>query len=273
MIKIKEIFVRSFEIEKINIFWEIVDMTDTDDITAYQIYVLKSTAIAGPYTTIGGPLINCFSFQDTTNIVEHKSGNIYYKLKIIDKRNQETTESTVIAQVPEPDLVALELIRMENLLFRVCIGRKCWIFNKKTFGRCSCFDKVSRQLTKSNHLPCYGSGFLGGYSTPIEQYVQIDPPQNSYQPNQNIPNTVKITSARLISYPMVSAGDVIVESENHRWIVVSTTQSERLRHPIRQELMIKQLQDGDMVYKLPILTELKDHRVSDERLFTNPMTL
>lgn len=273
MIKIKEIFARSFDIKTISLYWSIQDMLVSDDILAYEVYILKSTAQAGPFVQIAGPLLNCFSFQDPTNVIEHKNGNVFYKLKIRDKRSDEIFESPLIAQIPKPDLIALELLRLEDLLFRVCIGRRCWIYNKKQYGRCKCYDKMSGTLLKSNCITCYGTGYLGGYSTPIEQYVQIDPPQTSLQPNQNMPNLVKITPARLINYPLVSPGDVIIENENNRWIVITTMQSERLRHPIRQEITMKQLQDSDMVYKLPVLTDIKDNIVSDKRLFTNPMSV
>jgi len=273
MIKLKELFARSFDINRINLFWSIQDMQGTDDILAYEFNIYKSNSQAGPFTIIGKSLVNVFSFQDSTNILEHKAGNMFYKIRIRDKRNNEEFESPLVAQIPEPDLVALELLRMEDILFRYCIGRKCWIFNKRTYGRCGCYDKITGTIVKSNCITCYGTSYLGGYSAPIEQYVQIDPPQTSFQPNMNIPNTVKITSARLINYPLVNVGDIIVENENNRWIVITTSQSERLRHPIRQELTIKQLQDSDIVYKLPILTDIKDSKVSDARLFTNPQTV
>jgi hypothetical protein len=274
MVTIREFFIRSFDITKTNLFWsfDIDNIQKTDDIQAFEIYVLKAENQSGPFITIVGPLINTFSFQDTTNIIDNKNKKIYYKLKIIDKRTNEEIESELCSQSPGPDLIALEITRQEDLLFRTFIGRKCWIFQLKSYGKCVCYDRVTNRQTISNCRSCKGTGFFGGYSSPIEQYIQIDSVEETLQPNQNFNNQPKVTSANLINYPLLHPGDIIVENENKRWIVISVKRSERLRSPLRQICIIKQCYDSDIVYTLPVKVDIKDKDVSDKKNFTNPMT-
>lgn len=272
MIKVKEFFIRSFELEKINLFWEIEDITTTDDIMVYDIYILRSQFQEGPFVQIAGPLNNVFTFQDNTTPIEHKTLKIFYKLKIINRLTNETLEVAPKTNIAPPDLTALEIIRQENKLFRGFIGKKCWIFQMRKYGQCTCYDKTLKRTTISNCRLCYGTGFLGGYSSPIEQYIQIDPSDKTIQAGQNINQICKITAARLINYPIINPNDIIIESENLRWIVISVKQTERLRHPIRQELTLKEAFDTDIIYKLPIKLDLKNIDTSDKRNFTNPLT-
>jgi hypothetical protein len=274
MVTIKSFHIKSFDISTINLFWDldIDNLLKYDDIMAFSIYILKAENQGGPYIEIAGPLYNSFSFQDPTNIIDNKNKKIYYKLKIIDKRNNETVESNITSQSPEPDLIALEITRQEDILFRNFIGRKCWIYQLKTYGKCFCYDRITNRQTISNCRACFGTGYLGGYSSPIEQYIQIDSNEETLQPNQNLNNQPKITSANMINYPLIHPGDIIIENENKRWIVISVKRSERLRSPLRQIITIKQCYDSDIVYKLPVKTDLLDKNIADQRNFTSPMT-
>ena len=269
--KIKEFYCQSFDIRTMNLFWEIDELND--DILIYQIFILRSEFKDGPFIQIAGPFSNIFSFQDTLNFdTDKKFSTFFYKLKIINTRDNKQIETDPITNLAKTDLIGSEIIRQENMLFRKFIGRRCLIFQIKKYGYCVCVDRQTGRKLNSKCLTCYGTGFLGGYSNPIEQWIQIDPNAKTIQPTQNINHKVKVTSARLINYPLVQPQDVIVEDENNRWIVIEVRPSERLRSAIHQELVIKQLLDSDITYKLPINRDLKNKDVIDERLLTNPQT-
>lgn len=274
MLQITKFLARSFDLDHLDLFWAIADFDGTSDlITAYTITVLRSESPAGPWDPISPPLVDRYQFRDVTPPTLHKWRKLYYTLQITDRRTGETLEVGPTAQLPEPDLHALEIQRQEDVLFRTHVGRKCWLYPVRTFGpRCNCFDRVTGRRTRSNCLECFDTGFLGGYLTPIACYIQFDPNAKHGQPtpllgehqNQN-------TSARTISYPPIKPKDMLIEAENVRHKVVSVTPTQRLRSVVRQELTLHEVPRGDVEYKLPIqVADLESLEIADERNFTNP---
>jgi hypothetical protein len=205
----------------------------------------------------------------------HKWREYYYKLRVTDRRTSEFEEfgPTAAASAP-PDLIAVEIQRQEDMLFREFTGRRCWLFPARTFGAlCTCFDKTLQKRTRSGHLACFDTGFLGGYMSPIEVFVQMDPnpkTQNS-TPLQEVQQSD--TTGRMISFPPVSVRDILVESSNRRWRVLNVRQTERLRAVVRQELQLHEIPKGDIEYSLPINIDERLNQPSALRNFTNPQNV
>lgn len=273
MLNVIRFYARSFDLDHINVFWEIED-NSAEDLIAFNFFLYKSESPGGPWgNPIVGPFQNKYFFQDTTTPTLHKDRRVFYKLKAVDKRNNEEKEWTT-SQIPEPDLMAMEIVRLEDLLLRQFVGRKCFIFPRRTFGpKCTCRSKTSMRETVSNCINCYNTGFLGGYMTPIACYIQIDPHPRSLQLTQNIAHNVNMTTARMINFPPVKPADLLIENENRRWMVQSVRPTERLRSPVHQELEIKEILKSDVLYKLPVnLDILQTEDISETRNFTNPQT-
>ncbi len=275
MIKLTKFYARSFELDAITCFWEIEDINLTDDVYAYEFTLVKSESKGGPYDIAYGPFQNIFMFRDSIHPENHKNRNIYYKLIVKDKRTQEVIEWGPTAQLPEPNLEALEIIRQEEVLFRGFIGRKWYLFPRKTFGaRCICYNKVMQKVEISNCTTCFGVGYLGGYNTPVSFYGQKDPVARTLQNTPTINHTINQTRLRLISYPPVMPGDLLVDSENHRWSAISIEVTQRLGYDIHQEVTIKEFLRGVIEYLVPVYDDIKKiEEISDRRLFDNPMTL
>ena len=203
----------------------------------------------------------------------HKWRTLYYKLRIVDTTTQEAKEFGPTAQQGEPDLIALEIQRQEDVLFREYIGRRCWLFPVRTFGpKCTCYDKVAGRRTKSNHMPCFDTGYLGGFLAPVECYIQFDPDSKnpSLSPLGGEQQPIN-TSIRLLSFPPVKPKDILVESENKRWRVVTVNTTQRLRATVHQEVTVHEIPRGDIEFKLPInVSDLRNLNPAAERNFTNP---
>ena len=126
--------------------------------------------------------------------------------------------------------------------------------------------------TRSKCPTCFDAGYLGGFLTPIECWIQIDP--NPHHPSSNTiqgESQPKATSGRLIAYPPVKPKDIIVESNNNRWRVVTVNRTERLRASVHQELTLREINRGDIEYALPVtLDDLENTEFAAERNFTNP---
>lgn len=272
--KVTKFYARSFDLDHINVFWELEDTHASEDTIIFEFSLSKSESFGGPWTHIVGPFTNRFFFQDTTNPMQHKYRKIFFKLIVKNKLTNETAEF-ITSEIPEPDLIALEVIRRENLLFKKFAGRKCIIYPRKTFGaRCGCYSPVAGRQVISNCLTCWGTGILGGYLSPFISYIQIDPSVKTEQPTMNITYNPAQATARLISFPPVNPKDVIIETENRRWHIISVSPTEKFRSPLRQELSIKEILKSDPAYKLPVLSDIKDvNDIVEERNFNNPQTI
>lgn len=281
MLEVTELVVRSFDLDHLDIFWKIAPVRgprndQPHEIFDYDFYVSRSgDSPEGPYTTIAGPLRDQYLLRDVQVSLLHKWRQYYYKIKIVHRPTGKEREfGPTASSIPARNLEAAEIIRLEDVLFRNFVGRKCWLFISRTFGpQCSCYDYTLGRKTVANHRPCFGTGYLGGFLPPIEIYLQIDPPGKNHTITSLQEIQPQDTQARMISFPPVSPDDTIVESENIRWRVIKVSHTERARTPVRQELTIHRIPIGDIEYDLPINIDVQNLQPSEERNFTNPMNI
>jgi hypothetical protein len=205
----------------------------------------------------------------------HKWRQHFYKLRIVDRRTGEAKEFGPTSTGQDaPDLIAAEIIRQEDVLFREFVGRKCFLFTARTFGpRCTCFDVTLGRITRSNHRPCFGTGWLGGYVSPVAVYVQLDPNPKASTVTSLQEVQQSDTVGRMISFPPVNPKDILVESDNRRWRVISVRQTERLRASVRQEIQLHEIPRGDVEYELPVRVDERTLEPAAERNYTNPQNI
>lgn len=267
---------QSFDLDHIDIFWEVADYFNnqpTDEIIlAYSFQILRSESPAGPWTALTEPFKDQYYFRDVSPALLHKWRELYYLLRLTDLRTSEVRDFGPTAQLAEPDLIALEIMRQEDVLFREYAGRRCWLFPVRTFGpKCICYDRVKGKKTRSNCVTCFDTGYLGGFLSPIECFVQIDPSSTANQKTPLGQQQTNNVSARLTSFPPMKPDDILVEAENRRWKVVTVAMTARLRAVVHQELTLHEIPRGDVEYKLPVMvSDIKNIQPSAERNFTNP---
>lgn len=282
VIQVTKMWVRSFSLDWLVLHWEIGNVpgprndAERHEIFDYEFFILRAgDSPMGPYEQVGGPLIDQYSFRDVSVSLMHKWRQYFYKLRIVDRRTGESVETEDVGSVASPpDLIAMEIMRQEDVLFREFVGRRCWLFPIRTFGpRCSCYDMTLGRITRSNHAPCFGTGFLGGFMSPVEVFIQIDP--NPRQSNSTSLQEVQPsdTVGRMISFPPVNPHDILIETENRRWRVLSVTTTERLRAMVRQELRLHEIPRGDIEYALPVRIDERAHVAASERNFKNAQNL
>ena len=270
MLQVTKLYARSFDLDHMDVFWEIGDFNG--NILQYEFELYRSESPTGPWEKLAGPFQDQYYFRDVSPALLHNWRVLYYQLRIRDKTTDEVVEFGPTGHVPEPDLIALEINRQEDVLFREFTGRRCWLYPVRTFGAvCVCFDRVSGRRTKANCLNCYDTGFLGGYMTPVECFVQFDSANDAGSNTPYGEHQSGQSSARLISFPPIKPKDILIESENYRWRVVSVSYTQRLRSVVHQELVLKEVPRGDVEYKLPVnLPDITKLEPSAERNFTNP---
>jgi hypothetical protein len=283
LISVTKISVRSFDLDHLDVAWETsaVSMGQGADLTQhdvydYQFYILRSEAAMGPYDTVGGPFRDpIYSFRDNRVSLLSKWRSFYYKIRVVHVPTGETAEFGPASNTqPEPDRIARAVRQEEDLLLREFIGRRCWVFPRRSFGpRCSCWDPIGRRRKVSNHLPCFNTGWLGGFLSPVECFVQIDPSPRteSLRDVQNVQQSM--TTGRMTAFPPVNPNDILVESENRRWRIEAVAPTERLRATLRQELTLVEISKGDVEFQLPINIDLTTMQPAASRNFTNRQSL
>lgn len=280
MLTVSKLWTRSFVLASQDIFWEVATVSgpaitadlSSHEIFNYDIYVLRSEAALGPYEQVGGPFRDTYSFRDVKVPALHKWRQFFYKLKIVDKRTGETKEfGPTATKTPEQDLIGAEITRQEDMLFREFVGRRCWLFPVRTFGpRCSCFDTTLGRVTRAGHAPCFGTGWLGGYLSPVEVFVQFDPNAKMSVQSPNGELMPSHATARMSSFPPVTVRDILIESENRRWRVVNVQETQRLRSAVHQEFAVTEVPRSDIEYTIPLLVDAKSVVPAADRNFTNP---
>lgn len=270
MLQVTKLYARSFDLDHMDVFWEIEGFHG--NIRQFEFTLLRSESSFGPWEPLSAPFEDQYYFRDVTPPVMHKWRTLYYLLRIRDKVSNETADFGPTSQQGEPDLIAMEINRQEDVLFREFVGRRCWVFPVRTFGAyCICYDRVTSRRTKGNCLNCYDTGFLGGYLSPIETFIQFDPAGDAAVPTALKDRQDTKTTARLISFPPVKPKDILIEAENTRWKVESVTSTQRLRSVVHQELTLKEIDKGDTEYKLPVnIADLRALKIAAERNFDNP---
>lgn len=269
MLQVTKFYARSFDLDHMDLFWELGDTLEP--IVRYEFTILRSESPLGPWEALTPPFQDQYYFRDVSPALLHSWRTLYYLLRVRDKVTNEIQDVGPTAQVPEPDLIALEIMRQEDALFREFVGRQVWLYPVRTFGtRCVCFDRVLGRRTKSNCLNCYDTSYLGGYLSPINCYVQFDTESDSSSNTPFGEHQTGSTTARLISFPPVKPKDIVIETENYRWRVESVGYTRRLRSIVRQELTLKEIPRGDVEYRLPVNLSITTLQPSAERNFTNP---
>jgi hypothetical protein len=270
MIQVTKLYARGFDLDHTDVFWEVENFAGNP--RQFEFTILRSESSMGPWDQLGPSFTDGYWFRDVTPPKMHKWRTLYYLLRVKDLATNEIAEFGPTSQEGEPDLIAMEILRQEDILFREHIGRLSFLFPVRTFGAyCVCYDRTTNRRTKANCLNCYDTGFLGGFLSPIACYIQFDPSGQQATPTPYREKQDNKTTARLISFPSIKPKDILVEAENVRWRVESATATQRLRSPIHQELSLKQIDLGDVEYKLPVnIASLKEFQISAERNFTNP---
>jgi hypothetical protein len=278
MIEVTDLEVRSLDLDHLDLYWKILD-TD-EDLERYSFFILRSTdGFGGPFEEIAGPFDNTFQFRDPNVQRLHKWRKYYYQIKVVHKDSGDETITDAQWLKAAPDRIAMELQRRFFLKLREFTGRKCLLFQRKTFGqRCPhCFVKGPRgnttgRQTMQNCKTCYDTTYVGGYNNPIVVYVQFDPAPTMPQLTDTREQAPVLTSGRTGAFPPVSPRDMIVEAENRRWRVEGVPSTEKLRAKIHQELKVLELERPDIRYSIPIPADaLADP--SPPREFTRPMDI
>ncbi len=285
-LEVRNVRVRSLSVDFNEITWEVSNTTE--DVLDYTFQILRSEAAAGPFEPLSTEMEDQYIFVDNTL----RNANIYrqfhYIIRVRHKASNDAKDFGPVSKVPDADLIATELRKHMNLLFREFAGRRCWVFPTRTMGqRCTnCWNATLSKRNKSGCRTCYDTGFVRGYHRPIETWVQFDPAPSNEQPSAVGRLQQTSTTARMSYFPPIKPDDLIVEPENLRWKVRTVSTTQQGRAIVTQELQVHLVPTSDIEYEIPLILgdtvgkdgalrpiELNELFLNPSRNFTNPQTL
>lgn len=252
MIELKNLQVSCLDLDYLKITWEVKQTSE--DLLSYYFEILRSEATHGPFDLISPPFTDRYEFRDYIAPRKHEWRLFHYKIRVTNKQNQESVEYGPVSAQYRPPLDALEILRLETLLFREYIGRPCILLPVRSFGQVcgQCYDIVTHRTIASNCPVCYSTGYTGGFLNPVIVYPQIDPHPKMQQNAPPITQQQAMSTGRLPADIYIKPKDILIEQDNKRWRVGSVTTTERLRFPVRQELQLVKIPIGDIEYSFDI---------------------
>jgi hypothetical protein len=276
VIEVVNFQVRSFDLDHLDLFWQVADTGESPVDNVYRI--MKSVdGPVGPYVQIAELIHNVSVFRDPDVHMLHNWRKYFYKIQVYNRSTGATKEFGPEWHRVQPDRHALEIQRREALAFNQFIGTKALIFPAFTTGhRCvQCWEVTERGNTigrsrQQNCGSCFDTTFVGGFATPIMSFIQIDPSTETIQRTDTKELTIVRSTGRLCCFPPVKARDMIVDAENVRWDVESVTPTTKHKAVIRQELTLHRIPRAHIKYKVPAQLEEPFY---DERERIRPMDI
>lgn len=273
MIKIDQVRVRPLTVTSAEVSWTLV-ATDEPQSTA-RFTVLRSESPEGPYVDVSGPMANVKSFVDRVNL-KAKHNTIGWRIRVDDIPSgvsiiypNGTPEEAFLFHPDfsrdaspgdfQPDYIALEIVRLNNLLLHRYTGRVLAYCPIRTQGsRCPvCYDKKKDRGDSSQCSECFGSTFQGGYYDPINVLIDINPSPSVIQ----VANFGKLednqTACFMANYPLAKPNDMIVEPTNRRWRVVQVNTVTKNRYIVQQFLQLQEIDRSDAEYLFEVDLDLK----------------
>ena len=263
--------VRSFSLNYLDVLWEI--KPTTEDVQDYSFFVERSEAEAGPWDQLAGPLIDTFYYRDSNVPAISTNRTLFYRIKVVHNVSGDISYSTIFDRTGHPDAYAAEIIKLENVMFSELVGVRAWVFPVKTFGqKCpDCYDDVLQKKTTDNCRTCWGTGFSGGYHSPIQVWCQLDEPPEKTEyisPAKEDHRQVNYFNVRMGPSPDVKPLDLIIDHLNRRMRVFSVGGTTRFGVTVRQEIKCVQTQKGSIEDAIPLVVP-NDTILVPPRNFTN----
>ena len=246
----------------ISISWQV--KPTEEDLSEYTLDIYKS----GAPTSEDGyklliedlPLDTLQDYSDTTvKGLTNKFTNHYYLLRAIknkytspDSYNEDAQNFGPYSISVKPDKFAREIIRKRDLVLNHHSGQTFLAYIRRTHGQfCTvCFDPTLQRVTKSNCTSCYGTGFAYGYYPPISFRAQLNEAPKRHQ--ITVFGSWQDQDGILVmgEYPILTPRDFVVDVLGRRWKVVSPRTTNKSMFIINQNIQIRQIEKGDILYQI-----------------------
>jgi hypothetical protein len=231
-------------------------MTNSSEPFSYDFYVYKNrTGVDSNWEQLNVvPLRNTYNITIPETILA-KDNSLFFKIKLmLDNKNYESNIVGFGSDLNKKDfLVVKEIIRKVQLMRKILNGIQCKILKKKNYGTpCNkCIDIATKKVTHSHCPTCYGTRITNGFYDPIETYCKIHEVSPKAQKESVLGTVDNVIASCGVCYPVVSRGDIVIESvSNRRWIVNETKRLFYKTVLFDQQVEIRQLSAKDVEHNV-----------------------
>lgn len=203
------------------------------------------------FTTLAAAVPASQGFYKDTEVMLHDQWRrVFYRLTIDDGVNDVKVAGIywIEHELPGP---AIGLLRNVETLLR--LGGVPVLIMQRVFdldNRCTCWDPVMGQTTSSSCELCYGTGFAGGYHTPILTLAQIQPESKQSGPGDTL-RQPRQASALFSNYPILRPRDLVVElNKGRRYRVGPINTAEYGRIIVNQSAVLEGLNPSDIEHRI-----------------------
>lgn len=260
MLNISEITVsNSFGVDRLIIFFKI---SDTDEnLENYTFNVYRSDTGLDDYECIAQN-VGFYYYEDYAVNLYNNNIKYFYKIEAV---NQETGEHQIsdtfgFLEIEEPDMWGAAIEEMErDYLHYVVQNEKMYLLKKKRFGQiCRCYDDIREQMDPKCPS-CFGVRYVGGYENAVPIEVNYQNPVQRTQMFDLFNSEGEDRSPIQLwtpNFPIIQAEDILVDSKNNRYRVVSVTPTTKNYFILRQIISIQRINNTNIIYKIPINKEM-----------------
>jgi hypothetical protein len=174
-----------------------------------------------------GTVVDDYSYTDTNRWIYGKLPRLHYRVTFTqDAVDYESDTVQADGNLSGKDArIAREIVRKEHLRLNLW-GVQGWLYKVRQWGvKCpECIDWDTGQVKNSHCTTCYGTGFTGGYFSPVEYHVSeasSSPRRQVTDPARGqVINETKIV--RGVNCPWLDTGDFWVDINSDKRYVIQT---------------------------------------------------
>jgi hypothetical protein len=256
MIKVDSIKIMdSFSLDYVLINFTIEDTTE--DVNGYSFNIYRSNDEEDGYELISTDVID-FSFIDYNVNLYNNAIKFYYKVEVVNRLTGEKLMSEIRSEYKgrQRDNTAQAIIENYNIYLNNVLGvDDVYLLKKKRFGTyCSCYDDIRGRSNNSKCHLCYSTKYAGGYFAPKVMKVSVVNSPGKAE-TFDITETSEQTAPIQMwtaNYPLIQIGDVIVDSNNDRYVVAGWQPTYKNYMLIRQTIDLQKLPKSDVTYLIPV---------------------
>ena len=254
-LKIKNVLVRTFSLEFVDISWEVEYLGSFEP----KFVVSKGLSESDVFVDISPELEDRYYFRDYDVEMRTLTRPYHYIVSVYDQNGNLLDITNPVTIAYEPDTIALAVADQFRRMLKRALGRKMLLLKKRRFGkRCECWDMELKKVTKSRCLSCFSTGWAGGYHRPMIVYGQLVEgiKAETISPyGQAEPRNAQFS---ISNYPIIHPDDLLVEEQGVIWRVHTVQPTMKRRTLIRQVANVTAVVPGDIEYEFPIKTSYFD---------------
>lgn len=267
MLNINKIVVsNSFGMDKLVVSF-FIDNTE-EDLDAYTFNIYRSETGIDDYQCIAQN-VGYYYYEDYSVNLYNNNIKYFYKVEAVNQSSgiSKLSECYGFLEINEPDTWGAAIEEIERTYLHYVIKNESMLLlKKKRFGQiCRCYDDI-RYQSDPKCPSCHGTKYVGGYENAVPIEINYQNPSQRTQIFEQFDLDGEERSPIQIwtpNFPIIQAEDVLVDSKNNRYRVVSVTPTVKNNFILRQIISIQKIQTSDIVYKVPLIQIRKSHYEED----------